>query len=95
MNATKYKHFSVSLPEDMARMVDRAAAMEHRTRSELVREALRRYIERIPVAVLTAKETAADREGRKAFERGDFVTLDRLLGELAPRCRPARRKAAR
>jgi uncharacterized protein (DUF433 family) len=35
----------VSLPEKFLKIVDRAAAEEHRSRSELIREALRAYLE--------------------------------------------------
>lgn len=35
--------FSISLPPEMANEVDRIRKEEHRTRSELIREALRRY----------------------------------------------------
>ncbi len=36
--------FTVSLPPELAEQVDRLAAAEHRTRSELFREAFRRYL---------------------------------------------------
>ena len=36
--------FTVSLPPELAEEVDRLAAAEHRTRSELFREAFRRYL---------------------------------------------------
>lgn len=35
---------TISLPPDLASQVDRLAAAEHRTRSELLREAFRRYV---------------------------------------------------
>lgn len=35
---------AVSLPPEMAKQVEEAMQREHRTRSELVREALRQYI---------------------------------------------------
>lgn len=35
--------FSVSLPSEMAALLEQVRREEHRTRSELVREALRRY----------------------------------------------------
>jgi len=38
--------FTVSLPPDLAAEVDRLAAAENRSRSELVREAFRQYLER-------------------------------------------------
>jgi predicted transcriptional regulator len=36
--------FTISLPPDLAAEVDRLAAEEHRSRSELFREAFRRYL---------------------------------------------------
>ena len=36
---------SISLPPEMTRQIDRLAKNESRTRSELLREALRRYLE--------------------------------------------------
>lgn len=38
--------FTISLPPKLARQVDKQAAAEGRTRSELFREALRQYIAR-------------------------------------------------
>lgn len=68
--------------------------MEQCTHSELVCEALRRYMNRIPIAELTAEEAAADREGHEAFKRGDFVTLDEVIHDMAPRRRRAGKKTA-
>ena len=36
---------TISLPPGMLREIERARKIEHRTRSELIREALRRYLE--------------------------------------------------
>ncbi len=36
--------FMVSMPENMLEQLDRQAEMEHRTRSELLREAVRRHL---------------------------------------------------
>ena len=35
--------FSISLPPEMAAKIEQTRKEEHRTRSELIREALRRY----------------------------------------------------
>jgi hypothetical protein len=40
--------FSISLPPEMLAWVDELRMREHRTRSELIREALRRYFAAIP-----------------------------------------------
>jgi metal-responsive CopG/Arc/MetJ family transcriptional regulator len=39
------KVINISLPEELLREIDEAAAFEHRTRSELMRESVRSYIE--------------------------------------------------
>jgi metal-responsive CopG/Arc/MetJ family transcriptional regulator len=44
---TKRITLSISLPPAMVEEVERACELEHRTRSELVREALRLYLRRI------------------------------------------------
>ncbi len=38
--------FTISLPKHLAEEVDRVAAAENRSRSELLREAFRQYVER-------------------------------------------------
>lgn len=38
------KVINISLPEELLREIDEVAALEHRTRSELLRESARRYI---------------------------------------------------
>jgi hypothetical protein len=61
----------------MARQVEKAMKTEHRTRSELVREALRVYfnVRVVPVEQPTAAEVRAYRRGMSAYKRGDYVTL--------------------
>jgi predicted transcriptional regulator len=71
---------NISLPADMARRVDQASKREHRTRSELVREALRIYLAR-PYTP-TASELRAIEKGRDEIRRGDYLTLDQLHAEL-------------
>lgn len=90
----KYRNLSISLPEAMAEDVDRAAEREHRTRSELVREALRLYLVGIPVDEPAEDERAAMRRGKAEIRRGDHVTLDELLHDMAPRRRAIRTKGA-
>jgi predicted transcriptional regulator len=71
---------NISLPPEMARLVDRASKREQRTRSELVREALRVYL--APAYAPTESETRAIAKGRDEIRRGDYVTLDQLHAEL-------------
>ena len=59
--------FTVSLPPAMAKEIERAMKAEHRTRSELVREALRIYLSArlIPTELPTAAEARVPpRNGR-------------------------------
>ncbi len=88
--------FTVSLPPAMARQVERAMRAEHRTRSELVREALRVYLSArvIPVENPTGAEARAYRSGMAAYRRGDYVTLGEYLDGLDRRPRRARKKVS-
>lgn len=82
--------FSVSLPPEMATELERVRKAEHRTRSELVREALRHYIREadtrslaariasLPEEVPTPDELEAVEEGRADFREGRHVTLDQF-----------------
>lgn len=81
---------SISLPPEMAKELTRIQKAEHRTRSELVREALRSYIRQADsrsmserIAALPEEEPAADekeavREGRAQLRKGQSVTLASL-----------------
>ena len=90
------KAMTISLPPAMVRQVERVRKREHRTRSELVREALRSYLEdRFPVVVPTKAELAAIRRGRAEIKAGNYVTLDELIHDLESSDRKARRKSAR
>jgi CopG family transcriptional regulator/antitoxin EndoAI len=82
--------FSVSLPPEMAEELERVRKAEHRTRSELVREALRAYIrladrhylaERmasLPEDAAMPDEVDALNEGSADFREGRHMTLDQL-----------------
>lgn len=86
---------TISLPPEMAKKVEKAMRAEHRTRSELVREALRTYIalRQLPEETPTAAERRAIRRGRAAYESGNYLTLDELLREEAMVRRPRRARA--
>lgn len=92
MEMPKYRNLSISLPEAMAETVDVAAKREHRTRSELIREALRLYLSGIPADEPSGAEAAAMAQGAAEIRRGEYVTLDQLFHDLAPRRRPVRAK---
>ena len=90
------KAMTISLPPGMVRQVERVRKREHRTRSELVRDALRAYLEdRVPVVVPTKAELAAIRRGRAEIKAGNYVTLDELIHDLEFPHREALRKSAR
>ena len=80
------KMISVNVPEAMLPEIDAAARREHRSRSELVREALRRYLSDRDRMIATddaqPDEIEAVRRGRGEFERGEFVRLEDLQREL-------------
>jgi Arc/MetJ-type ribon-helix-helix transcriptional regulator len=74
---------TVSLPPEMLRQFEAVRQKESRTRSELVREALRTYFEdRYRTVAPSPVEIAAIQRGRSAFRRGDYVPLNRVLDEL-------------
>jgi len=96
---------TISLPPQMLEEFERVRKTEQRTRSELVREALRLYfnpglaarIARLPVYVPTKQELREIEKGRAAMRRGDYYTLDEfhtwLLGRPGPKARPKKRPA--
>jgi metal-responsive CopG/Arc/MetJ family transcriptional regulator len=87
---------TISLPPAMARQMEEVQKEEHRTRSELLREAWRQYFEsRYAVYTPTKTELAAIRKGRSAFKRGEFVPLGRLHHELDAARNQTRKKGAR
>ena len=80
----------------MLKQLEKVRREEHRTRSELLREAWRQYFEsRYAVFIPTRAEAAAIRRGRAAFKRGEYVTLDQLHHELDSARRQARPKRSR
>src|SRR5438105_12096349 len=84
---------TVSLPEAMLAEVERVSKEEHRTHSELVREALRRYFySRFPVVTPTKRELAAIARGRAEIQKGELFTLDQLLHAMDAKNRKSRRK---
>ena len=88
--------FTISLPPEMAAQAEKVMRAEHRTRSELFREALRTYISirLLPQETPTPSELRAIRRGEAAYARGDYVTLDEYFRELDRRPRRTRKKGA-
>lgn len=97
---------TISLEPAMRQEVEEVSRQEHRTHSELVREALRAYFtarRQFPIYNPTAAELRAIEKGRAALRRGDFDTLDDLRhvgstseqgGRKGSPARPATRKRA-
>ncbi|MBI1847352.1 MAG: ribbon-helix-helix protein, CopG family [Candidatus Rokubacteria bacterium] len=83
---------TVSLPPAMAREVEAVRRSEHRTRSELVREALRTYFTVRHAYTPTQPELRAIERGRAAFRRGDSITLDDFRASVDAAGRKARAK---
>jgi predicted transcriptional regulator len=73
---------TISLPKEMRQQVNEACRREHRTKSELMREALRVYFRSgrtaatIPSYTPTKAELRAIEKGRAAMRRGEYMTLD-------------------
>jgi predicted transcriptional regulator len=88
--------FTISLPPAMAKQVEQVMKAEHRTRSELVREALRVYLsaQLIPTEVPTATEARAYRRGMAAYQRRDYVSLGEYLNGMDRRPRRTRKKVS-
>jgi len=87
---------TISLPPAMVKQLEKVRKQEHRTRSELMREALRHYFDsRAPEITPTRAEMAAIRRGRAEIKAGRFVTLEQLLNEMALANREPRAKGAR
>ena len=80
----------------MARQMEKVQQEEHRTRSELLREAWGQYFEsRYASYTLTKSELAAIAKGRADFKQGKFITLDQLHNALDSARRQARKKRPR
>ena len=86
---------TVSLPPEMVKKVNLVRKAEHRTTSELVREALRKYFTlRFKEEKITAQELRTIERGRREYKRGNYVTLEQALYELETLPRKVRTKKA-
>jgi metal-responsive CopG/Arc/MetJ family transcriptional regulator len=87
------KTVTISLPPQLVAELDRVREREHRTRSEILHDALRRYIriaERsrmIPVEDALPEEIEAIRRADEEYARGECVRLEDLQRELGVRPR--------
>ena len=72
------KTINLAVPEDLLNEVDKVAQDEYRTRSELLREALRRYVLRKQFITLTASlQKQAKDKGFKPEDVDRIVAADR------------------
>ncbi len=86
---------TISLPPAMTAEIDKVRRKENRTRSELVREALRAYFaDRYPTVQPTKAERARITKGRAEIRGDQFVTFDQLLDVLDSSRRAPRRQGA-
>jgi predicted transcriptional regulator len=77
------KTMTISLPPEFIRQFEAVRKAESRTSSELVREALRQYFEnRYPLVQPTKAEIKAIKQGRDAYNRGDFQSLNDFLNDV-------------
>lgn len=62
--------FNISLPKDLVKKVDERAKKEYRNRSELIRESLRLYLQRMDVweKIFAAGKKAGKKAGIKSEE---------------------------
>jgi predicted transcriptional regulator len=69
---------SISLPEDVCRLVEEESKRGRRGRSKVVEDALALYfaLRRIPSEDATPEDLAAIAEGKAAYEAGEVLTLD-------------------
>jgi metal-responsive CopG/Arc/MetJ family transcriptional regulator len=87
------KTITISLPPQLVAELDRVREREHRTPTEILREALRRYIavaERdrvIPVEDALPEEIEAMHRADAEYARGECVRLEDLRRELGIRTR--------
>lgn len=88
MSARNMSTVTVSLPPQPVAELDRVREREHRARSEILRDALRRYItvaERdrmIPVEDARPEEIEAMRRADEEYARRECVRLEDLQREL-------------
>lgn len=94
-SATKTTRVTISLPAAMVQATDRQRLIELRNRSEIVREALRAYLSRIPTDRATPAEERAFARGDREIARGEYVTLHQLHHAMDGHHHQSRSKAAR
>ncbi len=77
--------FNIALPKELVKKVDEVAKREYRNRSELIREAVRRYIKDLDEweQIFRSGEKAAKRLGLKSEQDIDKVVYEFRHGKKA------------
>jgi predicted transcriptional regulator len=97
MTSRTARSVTISVPAEMLEELDRVRRREHRSRSELLREAFRHYADseamrRIPIVELEPGELDALEHGRQQTARGEYVLLKDLLNDVDADGRARRRE---
>jgi metal-responsive CopG/Arc/MetJ family transcriptional regulator len=87
MSTRTTKSVNVSLPQEELAALDRIRKRDNLTRSQALREAIRRYVSQssereIPVEDALPDEIEAIEEGQAEIARGEYILLDDLKHEL-------------
>ncbi len=89
---------TISLPPEIAEEFEQVRKAANRSRSEMIREALRTYfifLHRFPEVRPTKSELAAIRRGRQAYARGEYAPLEQVVHDLATGRNKTRAKSPR
>jgi hypothetical protein len=76
------QNIRLTLSADLAEEFESVRRTKRRTPSQLVKEALRSYLSflrHFPELPPSRSEKKAIRQGREAYARGDYISLDELL----------------
>lgn len=78
--------FNISLPEELVKKVDKQAKKEYRSRSELIRESLRMYLQRMEnwEKIFAAGKKAGKKAGIKSEEDVNRIVYEYRHGRKSP-----------
>jgi predicted transcriptional regulator len=87
MSTRATRSVNVSLPQEEFAALDRIRKRDNLTRSQALREAIRRYVSQssdreIPIEDALPDEMVASEEGQAEIARGKYVLFDDLKHEL-------------
>jgi metal-responsive CopG/Arc/MetJ family transcriptional regulator len=88
------KPVTVSLPPPLVKIVDRLAKQQHQTTSELVREALRRYIRDVEADTAWRRAVAYGRKKARALGVRTDDELEETISDIVNEYRHGTRTAA-